>query len=405
MASNNQETQFKLTYVRAVDIPQEKYGHWYTVLLIEDIPGTNTFTLNLATKEQTLNFFIPKPSVTISVKLFAKHKMMTWSSDVLVAQGAMKIDSLVVGETQVILTPTADYSNKNLTKPILVFDITPITRADLTRVNVDPAPLEVNPTLTRAMNGIRCLVNVGLAFSELNPIAKTVMSLVDLGVTKLDNLLKRNESVLLLVEELNQVNVLVMDWDNPSHVKYQPHRERVCRELLPEISQCLNLLEQLSQAYHEKWLSAESIKEVDNHRKQLGELFKRLESNQQLDTQNAVFETKESVKNILGLYKDSLLSKLYVAKDGGAVGSKICLEGTRVALLQRIYNWALDSSGERVLLLHGGAGKGKSAIAHTIAKQIESSGHAIVPFFAFNRSVQERSSSQLIPTWMKHLAE
>ncbi|KAG6807302.1 hypothetical protein H0H92_008055 [Tricholoma furcatifolium] len=283
----------------------------------------------------------------------------------------------------VMLSPTADYTEKNPTNPTLVFNISVVTRADLMRVNVDPAPLEVNPTLTKAMDGIRCLVNVGLAFSELNPIAKTVMSLVDLGVTQFDSLLKRNESVLHLMEELNQVNVLVMDWDNPrlkciqqfdsllkrnesvlhlmeelnqvnvlvmdwdnpSHVEHQPHRERVCRELLPEISQCLNLLQQLSQ---EKRLPAESIRDVDIRRKKLGELVKRLESNQHLDTQNAVFDIKETIKK--QLYKDILLSKLYFAKNGGAAGSKVCLEGTRVALLQRIYDWALNPLGERVFL-------------------------------------------------------
>ncbi|KAG6826131.1 hypothetical protein H0H92_001037, partial [Tricholoma furcatifolium] len=99
------------------------------------------------------------------------------------------------------------------------------------------------------------------------------------------------------------------------------------------------------------------------------------------------------------------LSKLNVSKDAGRKGSKACLDGTRVALIQRIYDWALDSSGERTLLLSGAAGKGKSAIAHTIAQKLESSDKAIVPFFAFNRSVQDRSSSQLIPTWMKHLAD
>ncbi|KAG6808448.1 hypothetical protein H0H92_004088 [Tricholoma furcatifolium] len=101
----------------------------------------------------------------------------------------------------------------------------------------------------------------------------------------------------------------------------------------------------------------------------------------------------------------SMLSKLHVAKDSGRVSSKACLEGTRVELLRRIKAWALDPAGERVLLLHGAAGMGKSAVAHTIARQLEFHDDAIVPFFAFNRSVKERSASQLIPTWMKQLAE
>ncbi|KAG6824398.1 hypothetical protein H0H92_006972, partial [Tricholoma furcatifolium] len=391
--------------IGAVNIPQEKYGHWYTVLSIEGIPGAGTFRIDLVAKDQALNFFIPKPSATISVKLFAKHKTQTWHSDILIAQGAMQFHSLVVGETQgvltggvsmlyhtltikvVILNPTTDYSKKNPINPTLIFNIAVITRPDLRRFTVDPAPLEVNPTLAKAMDGIRCLANVGLTFSELNPIAKTVMSLVNLSVTQFDSLLKRNESVLLLVEELNQVNALVVDWDNLSHVEHQPqaHRGRVCRELLPEIGQCLNLLQQLSQ---ENTLSVESIKEVDNHRKKLGELVKLFKSNQQLDTQTAVLEVNKTVSTVHNMFsksnnnqinnnKDIVLSKLHVAKDGGAVGSKVCLEGTRIALLQRIYDWALNSLDERVLLLYGGAGKGKSAIAHTVAKRLESSGRAI----------------------------
>jgi len=85
--------------------------------------------------------------------------------------------------------------------------------------------------------------------------------------------------------------------------------------------------------------------------------------------------------------------------------SKACLPDTRVALLDKIQGWALNPEGQRALLLHGAAGKGKSAIVHTVAIKLESLGVAVVPFFAFNRSARDRSLSQLIPTWAKQLAE
>ncbi|KAG6809410.1 hypothetical protein H0H92_000365, partial [Tricholoma furcatifolium] len=72
---------------------------------------------------------------------------------------------------------------------------------------------------------------------------------------------------------------------------------------------------------------------------------------------------------------ENMLSKLHAAKDAGRVGSKMCLEGTRVALLQHLHDWVQNPSGERALLLEGAAGKGKSAIAHTIAKQLEDSAY------------------------------
>ncbi|KAJ7797423.1 hypothetical protein B0H14DRAFT_57688, partial [Mycena olivaceomarginata] len=99
-----------------------------------------------------------------------------------------------------------------------------------------------------------------------------------------------------------------------------------------------------------------------------------------------------------------LTSKLNYAKDAGVRASKACLQGTRVELLGRIRNWALHSA-ERTLLLYGAAGTGKSAIVHTIARDLHLENLALVPFFAFNRSVQNRSSSQTIPTWAKELAE
>jgi NACHT domain len=99
------------------------------------------------------------------------------------------------------------------------------------------------------------------------------------------------------------------------------------------------------------------------------------------------------------------IDRLHYAEDVSASESKKCLPGTRVALLEQIQVWALNPTGQRALLLHGAAGKGKSAIVHTVAIALESLGVAVVPFFAFNRSAKDRSLSQLIPTWAKQLAE
>jgi hypothetical protein len=95
------------------------------------------------------------------------------------------------------------------------------------------------------------------------------------------------------------------------------------------------------------------------------------------------------------------IDRLHYAKDASASKLKACLSLTRVALLERIQAWALNPTGLRMLLLHGAAGKGKSAIVHTVATALESLRVAEVPFFGFNRSVKDRSLSQLLPTWAK----
>ncbi|KAG6809365.1 hypothetical protein H0H92_000537 [Tricholoma furcatifolium] len=353
--------------VRAINIPPEKYGHWYTVLAIEGIPGIGPFTLSSLDKGQALTPFVSDPFATISIKLFAKHKMQAWRSDVLIAQGIMRLDSWVK-EVEVTLTPTADYMKKIPSDPTLVFTITTFKRADLANVQVNPTFFEIDPKLSEAMEVVRRIVKVGMAFAGVSPIAKMVFSLVDIGVFEYDALVKRNNAVLLLIEQIGQASVLITDWDNdddPSHIELRPNQERVCRELLPEILQCLNFLQQLSQSHHGMSLSEQSIRKVDYHRKSLNGLIIRLESNRHLDTQTAVFEVKKTVEevqedvhtNFTSLRNDGVLHKLRVSVDAGSAGSKICLKGTRVALIERICDWALDPNSERTLLLTGAAGK------------------------------------------------
>ncbi|KAI4519739.1 WD40 repeat-like protein [Schizophyllum commune Loenen D] len=80
-----------------------------------------------------------------------------------------------------------------------------------------------------------------------------------------------------------------------------------------------------------------------------------------------------------------------------------CLPNTRVQLLETIMHWALDSTGIRSFLLYGTAGQGKSAVAHSVARQLGEMG-VTVAFFAFDRVIHELSASQLFPTISKKLA-
>ena len=57
----------------------------------------------------------------------------------------------------------------------------------------------------------------------------------------------------------------------------------------------------------------------------------------------------------------------------GTLSRRACTPGTRVAILERIYDWAQDSSpnSPRVFLLTGNAGSGKSTIANTVARHFD----------------------------------
>ena len=67
------------------------------------------------------------------------------------------------------------------------------------------------------------------------------------ALQRFDEILKRNESVLRLVEDVSNAIVRYVDWDDPELNEQRPHQRRVCQELLPAIYGCFYLLWTLSE--------------------------------------------------------------------------------------------------------------------------------------------------------------
>ena len=93
---------------------------------------------------------------------------------------------------------------------------------------------------------------------------------------------------------------------------------------------------------------------------------------------------------------------------------RACTPGTRVAILERIYHWAQDSSpnSPRVFLLTGNAGSGKSTIANTITRHFDVDEEALddVPSilqatYCCSRQFEDtRQRKYIIPTLVYQLA-
>jgi hypothetical protein len=88
---------------------------------------------------------------------------------------------------------------------------------------------------------------------------------------------------------------------------------------------------------------------------------------------------------------------------------KCCLPGTRVTIIDSIVQWADQSSDEssdhRVLVLIGGAGTGKSSIAHSVAAHFDGL-HRLGSSFCFDRSRDaELPPERLFSTIARDLAD
>lgn len=112
--------------------------------------------------------------------------------------------------------------------------------------------------------------------------------------------------------------------------------------------------------------------------------------------------------------QDSKLERLNPALNAPyrASTAKMCLDGTRTALLDKLAAWraatATDSTDERVPSLHwlcGAAGTGKSTVAKTFAKREKDRGTRVVGFFC-QRDIAELSNPRrLLPTLSYTLAK
>ena len=116
-----------------------------------------------------------------------------------------------------------------------------------------------------------------------------------------------------------------------------------------------------------------------------------------LDSHDTIHQVRE----------DASLDSLACAGRVGLNQDKQCLNGTRIEILNEIFDWINnpDPATPPIFWLHGQAGRGKSAIAHTVALQARDLGN-LGSCFCFSRvRQQEGLHMKLFPTIARGLAD
>ena len=141
------------------------------------------------------------------------------------------------------------------------------------------------------------------------------------------------------------------------------------------------------------------------------------------ETQNIVNDYCRMLDELVQQYRDRTVRDMHInvyralenvnldemAYTGGTGHdtTKKCLDGTRTEILKEIVSWIQDPdvNAPRIFWLHGQAGKGKSAIAHTIALWLKNSG-GLGSCFCFARDRQaERREEKMLTTISRDLAD
>ncbi|KIK27129.1 hypothetical protein PISMIDRAFT_66777, partial [Pisolithus microcarpus 441] len=164
-----------------------------------------------------------------------------------------------------------------------------------------------------------------------------------------------------------------------------------CAQFIKDYSETTNFWKRLG-----KNIMHETQTTVSNYTKTLDELMQQYRDCQTRDIQI----------NIYRVLEDLNMEGMAYAGGAGLNTMKKCLESTRREILEDIISWANDASPDTpcILWLHGQAGRGKSAIAHTIASWFKDMG-GLGSCFCFARDRQgERREEKMLTTIARDLA-
>ena len=149
---------------------------------------------------------------------------------------------------------------------------------------------------------------------------------------------------------------------------------------------------------------SETATTVANYNSKLDQLMQELRDRAVLNIDDGVQQIGLGIQQIRG---DVSLDTLACAGKVGVNQMKKCLDGTRAEILNEIVDWINDTdpAAPRILWLHGQAGKGKSAIAHTIALHAKNLG-SLGSCFCFTRvRHHEGLHTKLFTTIARDLAD
>ncbi|KAF7794139.1 hypothetical protein EIP86_005270 [Pleurotus ostreatoroseus] len=153
--------------------------------------------------------------------------------------------------------------------------------------------------------------------------------------------------------------------------------------------------------------NAMTLDSVDNIIKEYQDTARKLKEEVVRDSTFAAERMSAQAIDMLNdAENQAVLQSIPYARGASLLADKgCCLPNTRTGILSEIVNWILDpDESRRVFFLYGVAGEGKSAIAHSVARQFKNL-DILGSSFRFDRSDRDRKAALLFPTIARDLAE
>ncbi|EJF64990.1 WD40 repeat-like protein, partial [Dichomitus squalens LYAD-421 SS1] len=243
---------------------------------------------------------------------------------------------------------------------------------------------------------------------DLHPYAK-IASKVLLSVVKVGY--KRDNAMADLLEAMNELYGLVNKTGRLSDL--DEYRRRLLRDMSSKTEECAKFIQDEAR-FTNFWMRTGSNvlsgSRIDEKVRDFTEAFVDLRRS---FTEAGVLETEIRVANLadsIALYLSSFsptvsgkIDNLTHVRGAGLDSGRACLEGTRVKTLGALRDWINNSKADapRVLFLLGGAGTGKSSIAHSIGVHSRDR-RRLGACFTFNRTFQAERPPKYVFSTIAH---
>ncbi|KAG6330502.1 hypothetical protein ID866_8587, partial [Astraeus odoratus] len=242
-------------------------------------------------------------------------------------------------------------------------------------------------------------------FANVHPYAKMALGVLSWASQMIINQVNRDMAINELLEKIREFYLFISEGDR---LKKLVLMEEVLKAMSDQVFDCARFIANYSETKGfwrrlGKNIMAETEATIKKYNAVLDGLMQNFRDRAALYTHIAVHHILQDLEQL----SDTVhLNNMSYAEGAGLNTSKQCLQGTRTEILGEIVDWvhSHDPNVPRVLWLSGQAGKGKSAIAHTVATWVEELG-GLGSCFCFARDRQaERRHEKIFTTIARDLA-
>ncbi|KAJ8589073.1 hypothetical protein M405DRAFT_842096 [Rhizopogon salebrosus TDB-379] len=274
-----------------------------------------------------------------------------------------------------------------------------------------PTASDAIDTFSQVLAPLKAFHAIANGIADIHPYAKAVLSIFTYASKIIIDQADRDDAVRALLEKLSEFYEFMNVGGRLAEIESMQvlfgnmaRQAFKCADFIVHYSETKSAWKRLARD-----ITTETGVMIQSYSQVLDALMQQFRDSALRDTAENVRLASASFRTFAnrGLAGDLNFKDMVYVDGAGRDTSKRCLPGTRKDILSEIQDWVDNTGGDmqRVFWLSGTAGKGKSAIAHTITNWFHEHGGPVA-CFCFDRTQEaERRHDKIFTTIARDLAD